>query len=65
MSDLWQLSLREVLSSLPHASVHGAALAQMDQCITSVSTDSRSCAPGCLFVALKGENFDAHDFLIK
>jgi UDP-N-acetylmuramoyl-tripeptide--D-alanyl-D-alanine ligase len=28
-----------------------------------VHTDSRSIAPGDLFVALKGERFDAHDFL--
>ena len=29
----------------------------------AVSTDSRSVGPGDIFVALKGENFDAHDFL--
>ncbi len=29
----------------------------------AVCTDSRSVTPGCLFVALKGERFDAHDFL--
>ena len=28
-----------------------------------VSTDSRTVAPGALFVALRGEHFDAHDFL--
>ena len=28
-----------------------------------VSTDSRSAGPGDLFVAIKGERFDAHDFL--
>jgi len=30
---------------------------------TGVSTDSRQCAPGNLFVALQGENFDGHHFL--
>ena len=30
-----------------------------------VSTDSRTIAPGSLFVALKGERFDAHDFLVE
>ena len=30
---------------------------------TEVSTDTRRIAPGSLFVALKGESFDAHDFL--
>jgi UDP-N-acetylmuramoyl-tripeptide--D-alanyl-D-alanine ligase len=28
-----------------------------------VCTDSRNLTPGCLFVALKGEKFDAHDFI--
>jgi UDP-N-acetylmuramoyl-tripeptide--D-alanyl-D-alanine ligase len=32
---------------------------------TSVSTDSRSVPPGALFVALRGERFDGHDFLDK
>ena len=30
---------------------------------TGVSTDSRSLAPGDLFVAIKGETFDGHDFV--
>lgn len=30
---------------------------------TSVTTDSRSLKPGDLFVALRGERFDGHDFL--
>ena len=29
----------------------------------SVSTDSRTLEPGALFVALRGEHFDGHDFL--
>ncbi len=29
----------------------------------AVSTDTRTIVPGTLFVALKGDNFDAHDFL--
>ena len=31
--------------------------------IDGVSTDSRRPAPGSLFVALRGENFDGHDFV--
>lgn len=38
-----------------------AALA--DKIITAVTTDSRQAAPGTLFVALKGEHFDGHDFV--
>jgi len=31
--------------------------------VTGVQTDSRKVKPGDLFVAIKGENFDGHDFL--
>ena len=31
--------------------------------LTGISTDTRSIRRGSLFVALRGENFDAHDFL--
>ncbi len=40
------------------ATLHGA-----DVSFARVSTDTRSVAPGDCFVALKGERFDAHDFL--
>lgn len=36
---------------------------QGDAVFDGVSTDSRTAAAGNLFVALKGEHFDAHDFL--
>jgi UDP-N-acetylmuramoyl-tripeptide--D-alanyl-D-alanine ligase len=32
---------------------------------TAVCTDTRHITQGCLFVALKGERFDAHDFLFQ
>jgi UDP-N-acetylmuramoyl-tripeptide--D-alanyl-D-alanine ligase len=31
--------------------------------VTGISTDTRSLEPGALFVALRGETFDGHDFL--
>lgn len=31
--------------------------------LRGVSTDTRSLVPGCLFVALKGERFDGHDYV--
>lgn len=31
----------------------------------AVCTDTRALVPGCLFVALQGERFDAHDFLAQ
>lgn len=33
-----------------------------DTQITDVVTDTRKLTDGCLFIALKGEKFDAHDF---
>lgn len=52
-------------------SVREAAKAMMGRCITGdpntlitgVTTDSRAASGGMLFFALKGERFDAHDFL--
>jgi UDP-N-acetylmuramoyl-tripeptide--D-alanyl-D-alanine ligase len=52
-------SLREAAALIPGATVLG------DDSVTfeRVSTDSRTAGPGDLFVALKGDRFDAHDFL--
>ncbi|KPJ93539.1 MAG: hypothetical protein AMJ53_07105, partial [Gammaproteobacteria bacterium SG8_11] len=36
-----------------------------DVLFTSVSTDSRTMESGALFVALRGERFDAHNFLAQ
>ena len=33
-----------------------------DITLDAVTTETRKLTPGCLFVALKGERFDAHDF---
>jgi UDP-N-acetylmuramoyl-tripeptide--D-alanyl-D-alanine ligase len=41
----------------------GARLAGEPVGFDGVSTDSRTVAPGALFVALRGEVYDAHDFL--
>ncbi|MFZ4833506.1 UDP-N-acetylmuramoyl-tripeptide--D-alanyl-D-alanine ligase [Rouxiella sp. Mn2063] len=46
-------TLRDVLN---------AQLVGNDAHIDSVTTDTRQITAGCLFIALKGENFDAHDF---
>lgn len=45
------------LASILHGELHGA-----DLTLEAVTTDTRKVTPGCLFVALKGERFDAHDF---
>ena len=48
------------LSGILHGELHGA-----DATIEAVTTDTRKLTSGCLFVALKGERFDAHDFADK
>ena len=30
--------------------------------IGAITTDSRECEPGALFIAIKGERFDGHDY---
>ena len=52
-------SLREAAELIPGATVLGDAGTTFER----VSTDSRTAGPGDLFVALKGDRFDAHDFL--
>ncbi|RJX74408.1 UDP-N-acetylmuramoyl-tripeptide--D-alanyl-D-alanine ligase [Vibrio sinensis] len=42
-----------------------ATLVGTDVEINAVSTDTRTIAPGAMFVALIGEQFDAHDFAEK
>ncbi len=44
------------------AEVLSAELIGADCQIVEVTTDTRKVTAGCLFVALKGERFDAHDF---
>lgn len=52
-------TLAQAAQAIPGSRVQGAAGAAFER----VSTDSRSAGPGDVFVALKGERFDAHDFL--
>ncbi len=54
--------MRPVLLSQIAKWIEGRHLGN-DVTIESVSTDSRTIAPGALFVALRGENFDAHDMV--
>lgn len=44
------------------AATNGKAIGD-DWAATGISIDSRSVAPGDLFVAIKGPNFDGHDFV--
>lgn len=51
-----KLTIREIANAL------GAAC-PADGEVLSLCTDSRQITPGCLFVAIQGENFDGHDFI--
>jgi UDP-N-acetylmuramoyl-tripeptide--D-alanyl-D-alanine ligase len=54
-------TLHELLPALQGARLVGEAAG--DAAFDGVSTDSRNIPAGALFVALRGEKFDAHDFL--
>ena len=58
MSDM-NLRLQQISQWLSAARLYGDA----DTTIQRVTTDSRACQAGDLFVALQGERFDANDFL--
>ncbi|MCX7893592.1 MAG: UDP-N-acetylmuramoyl-tripeptide--D-alanyl-D-alanine ligase [Burkholderiales bacterium] len=45
------------------AAAIGARVAGADVPFTSVATDSRALGAGALFVAIRGERFDGHDFV--
>lgn len=53
----WQLS--------KIAAVTGGRLVGVDVPLSGVSTDTRAIESGQLFIALRGERFDAHDFLVE
>ena len=53
------LELRRIFSWLSQASFHGAG----NERVSGICTDSRSIDQGSLFVALRGDTFDAHNFV--
>lgn len=55
-----KLNLQEIISA-----VHGSYGYPADVEISDISTDTRTIKPGSLFIALKGENFDGHNFAAK
>ncbi len=55
------LTAAALAASIPGATVQGNG----DLRFSSVCTDTRRISAGCLFVALRGERFDGHDFVAK
>lgn len=56
-----ETTVRELLASVSGVIHQGSE----DTLIKSVSTDTQNIGSGCVFFALKGERFDAHNFLGK
>lgn len=52
----------EILKLSEIAEAVGSTVA-IDGEINEISTDTRTISKGCLFVAIKGENFDGHDYI--
>jgi UDP-N-acetylmuramoyl-tripeptide--D-alanyl-D-alanine ligase len=57
------MSLQRAVDLLHSRGVHARLIGDGAIAVQRVHTDTRSLQAGDLFVALKGENFDAHDFL--
>src|SRR5512133_3683639 len=55
------LTLQEIAQATSARVRHGGAVAST--ALSAISDDSRKVTPGSLFIALRGERFDAHDFL--
>jgi UDP-N-acetylmuramoyl-tripeptide--D-alanyl-D-alanine ligase len=53
------VTLRQAFSALSRAQLLGCG----DEVVASVSTDTRRIRAGSLFIAIKGETFDAHHFV--
>ncbi|MFZ6674961.1 UDP-N-acetylmuramoyl-tripeptide--D-alanyl-D-alanine ligase [Undibacterium sp. Xuan67W] len=59
-----QATLQQLCAVVSHARLHSAVASGADNtALTGLTTDSRKVTIGDLFVALRGEHFDAHDFL--
>ena len=54
-----------MFSILEIARETGAEYSGEDAFVSAVSTDTRDLPGGCVFVAIKGDNFDGHDFINK
>ena len=57
-------NLAHIHALLPNSQLHNIGIAEArDRQISQIGTDSRHPKVGELFVALKGDRFDAHQFL--
>ncbi len=56
----WKMSLEDLV-----AGTEGKVVSQIGRAFNGIGTDTRTDLSGKIFFALKGDNFDAHDFLSK
>ncbi|RKY35859.1 MAG: UDP-N-acetylmuramoyl-tripeptide--D-alanyl-D-alanine ligase [Candidatus Omnitrophota bacterium] len=54
-------TIKEIIEITSGKLVHGKS----EQCVTGICTDTRTLKQGDLFIALKGENFDGHNFVAQ
>lgn len=59
------MTLQQAKDLLQSQGITARLLGAGDTLFARVHTDTRTLQPGDLFVALKGDNFDAHDFLLQ
>jgi UDP-N-acetylmuramoyl-tripeptide--D-alanyl-D-alanine ligase len=58
-------TLAQLVAAIPGALLAPGSAAHAELAFDGVSTDSRKVQAGALFVALRGDTFDAHDFLAQ
>jgi UDP-N-acetylmuramoyl-tripeptide--D-alanyl-D-alanine ligase len=56
-----EITIKEIVGALGGSQVSGSP----DRVVQGLSTDSRTMVPGHVFLALRGERFDGHDFLAE
>ena len=56
---LGEITIKELVSAIGGRQISGPP----DKLVRGLSTDSRRVAPGYMFLALRGERYDGHDFL--
>lgn len=56
---MFELALSEAAHAL------GVEISGTDTLVRGCSTDSRNIQPGCIYIALRGERFDGHDFIAQ
>ena len=57
---MWKMTLEELV-----AGTEGKVVSQVERTYSGIGTDTRADLKGKIFFALKGDTFDAHDFLAK